>query len=143
MLPAKVTEIVTRNHEAVVTTFRKNGAVQMSIVTVGLYNNGVAFTASPGSAKLANLRRNQRCSLMISERDWSGYAVLEGYAQVLSPGVTDPEGFRLALREIYRTASGREHPDWEEFDKAVRDGPTLGDYRDARAYLLRYRITHS
>ena len=121
MLPAKVIEIMTRNHEAVVTTFRKNGAVQMSIVTVGPYRNGVAFTASPGSAKLANLGRNQRCSLMVSESDWSGYAVLEGYVQVLSPGVTDPEEFRLALREIYRVASGMEHPDWEEFDKAVRD----------------------
>ena len=126
MLPANVSEIVTRNHEAVVTTFRKNGAVQMSIVTVGPYSDGLAFTVSPGSAKLANFRRNQRCSLMVSELDWSGYAVLEGYAQLLSPGVTDPEELRLALREIYRAASGKEHPDWKEYDEAVRnDGRSL------------------
>ena len=94
----------------------------MSIVTVGPYGNGLAFTVSPGSAKLANLRRNQRCSLMVAEINWRGYAVLEGYAQVLSPGATDPEEFRIALREIYRaSASGKEHPDWEEFDEAVRD----------------------
>ena len=121
MLPAKVNEIVTRNREAVMTTFRKNSAVQLSIVTVGPYGDGLAFTVSPGSAKLANLRRNQRCSLMVSEINWGGYAVLEGYAQVLSPGATDPEEFRIALREIYRAASGKEHPDWEEFDEAVRD----------------------
>jgi PPOX class probable F420-dependent enzyme len=121
MLPAKVNEIVTRNRDAVMTTFRKNGAVQLSIVTVGPYGNGLAFTVSPGSAKLANLRRNQRCSLMVAEINWRGYAVLEGYAQVLSPGATDPEEFRIALREIYRAASGKEHPDWEEFDEAVRD----------------------
>ena len=121
MLPAKVSEILSRNRDAVVTTFRKNGAVQMSIVTVGVYGNGVAFTINPGSAKLANFKRNQRCSLMVSELDWSGFVVLEGYAQVLSPGTADPEEFRLLLREIYRSATGQEHPDWEEFDQAVQD----------------------
>jgi PPOX class probable F420-dependent enzyme len=121
MLPAKISEILSRNRDAVVTTFRKNGAVQMSIVTVGPYKDGVAFTINPGGAKLANFKRNPRCSLMVAEPDWSGFAVLEGYAQVLSPGATDPEEFKLLLREIYRTATGEEHPDWEEFDQAVRD----------------------
>ena len=39
----KVEEILAHNHESVFTTFRRNGAVQMSIVTVGVLNNGVAF----------------------------------------------------------------------------------------------------
>ena len=120
MLPHKVIEIITHNHEAVMTTFRKNGAVQMSIVTVGPYQDGLAFVVSPGSAKLANLRRNPRCSLMVAESNWWDYAVLEGYARLLSPGVTDSEELRLALREIYRAAGGKEHPDWEEYDQAVR-----------------------
>ena len=120
MLPHKVIEIITHNHEAVMTTFRKNGAVQMSIVTVGPYQDGLAFVVSPGSAKLANLRRNPGCSLMVAESNWWDYAVLEGYARLLSPGVTDSEELRLALREIYRAAGGKEHPDWEEYDQAVR-----------------------
>ena len=94
----KIEEIVALNHEAVFTTFRRNGAVQMSIVTVGVVNNGVAFTISPGSAKLANLRRNPRCSLMVSRRDWGNYAVLEGHAQVLSPDATPVEELKLTLR---------------------------------------------
>ena len=117
----KVEEILAYNHEAVFTTFRRNGAVQMSIVTVGVLNNGVAFTISPGSSKLANLRRNPRCSLMVSRRDWGDFAVLEGHAQVLSPNVTPIEELRLTLREVYRVAGGKEHPDWEEFDQAVQE----------------------
>jgi PPOX class probable F420-dependent enzyme len=116
----KIQDIVALNHEAVFITFRRSGAAQMSIVTVGLLDNGVAFTISPGSAKLANLRRNPRCSLMVSRRDWDDYAVLEGHAQVLSPDATSIEELRLTLREVYRAGSGKEHPDWEEFDQAVQ-----------------------
>jgi len=116
----KVKEIVAINHQAVFTTFRRSGAAQMSIVTVGVLDNGVAFTISPGSAKLANLRRKPRCSLMVSRSDWREYAVLEGSAQVLSPDATPAEDLRLTLREVYRAGSGKEHPDWEEFDRAVQ-----------------------
>ena len=53
--------------------------------------------------------------------DLRDYAVLEGRAQVLSPDGTPPEELRLTLRGVYRAASGKEHPDWEEYDQAVRD----------------------
>ena len=124
----KIKEIVALNHQAVFTTFRRNGAAQMSIVTVGVLTKGVAFTISPGSAKLANLRRNPRCSLMVSRSDWRDYAVLEGRAQVLSPAATPAEELRLTLREVYRVGSGKEHPDWEEFDQAVQ--------KDRRAAII-------
>jgi PPOX class probable F420-dependent enzyme len=121
MLLDKINEIVDLNHKAVFTTFRRNGAIQMSIVTVGVYGKGVAFTINRGSAKLANLRQNPRCSLMVSRSDWDDYAVLEGRAEVLSPDVTPAEELRLTLRGVYRAASGKEHPDWEEFDEALRE----------------------
>ena len=28
---------------------------------------------------------------------------------------------KLALRDIYRAAAGKEHPDWDEYDQAMRD----------------------
>ena len=112
----KIEEIVALNNSAVFTTFRRSGAAQMSIVTVGVLNDGVTFTISPGSAKLGNLRRNPRCSLMVSRSDWRDYAVL-----VLSPDTTPREELRLTLREVYRAGSGKEHPDWEEFDQAVKE----------------------
>ena len=117
----KIKEIVALNHQAVFTTFRRSGAAQMSIITAGVLDEGLAFTISPGSAKLANLKRTSRCSLMVSRGDWLEYAVLEGRAHVLSPNATPTEGLRLTLRKIYRAASGKEHPNWDEFDEAVQE----------------------
>ena len=119
MLDDKVREFVSDNRQAVLTTFRKNGAAQMSIVTVGAYGDGVGFTTTEDRAKLHNLVRDARCSLLVSKSDWWGYIVLEGKAEALRRGIADDDELRDALRGIYRAASSQEHPDWEEYDRAM------------------------
>ena len=119
MLPDNVRRFTTENHEGVLTCFRRNGAAQMSIVTCGAYEDGVAFTTTEDRAKLHNLRRNPRCSLLVSHPDWRPFVVLEGTARILSPGVTDADELREALRGVYRAASGQEHSNWEEYDQAM------------------------
>ncbi len=121
MLTEKVRAFVAQTHRGVITTFRRSGAAQMSIVSCGPLRNGVAFTVTEERAKLKNLRRDPRCSLLVSNESWWGFVVLEGRAQVLSADNTDAEELRLALRDTYRTASGEEHPDWDEYDQAMRD----------------------
>ena len=121
MLSDEVKAFVSQHHRGVLTTFRRNGAAQMSIVSCGLFRDDVAFTTTADRAKLGNLRRNLRCSLLVSQSDWWGYVVLEGQAVLLSPENTDAEELRLALRDVYRAAGGGEHPDWEEYDQAMRD----------------------
>ena len=39
----------------------------------------------------------------------------------MSADSTDAEELRLALRDVYRAASGEEHPDWDEYDRAMVD----------------------
>ena len=117
----KVRQFVAENHRGVLTTFRRNGAAQMSIVTCGPFRNGVAFTVTFDRAKLLNLKRDPRCSLLVAQEDWWGYVVLEGRAEILSADSTEPDDLRLALRDTYRTASGQEHPNWEEYDQAMRE----------------------
>ena len=119
MLPDKVRRFAEETHRGVLTTFRRSGAAQMSIISCGLFRDGVAFTVTEDRAKLWNPRRDPRCSLLVSRKNWWGFVVLEGHAQVLSAGDTDAEELRLALRDVYRTASGQEHPDWEECDQAM------------------------
>jgi PPOX class probable F420-dependent enzyme len=119
VLPDNVREFASRTHRGVLTTFRRNGAAQMSIVSCGPYRNGVTFTTTADRAKLLNLKRNPRCSLLISKEDWWGYVVLEGHAEILSDDNTDAREFRMALRDAYRAASGTEHPNWEEYDRAM------------------------
>ena len=120
MLPENVKSFVSENRQAVLTTFRRNGAAQMSIITVGPYRDGVAFTTTADRAKLINLKRNPQCSLLVSKQDWWGYVVLEGHAQVISSDNTDAEELKMALRDVYRAAAAKEHPDWDEYDEAMR-----------------------
>ena len=121
MLSDEVAAFVGRNHQAVLSTFRRSGAVQMSIITCGLYRDGVAFTTTADRAKLANLSRDSRCSLLVSSGDWWGYVVLEGHTEILSSRNTGAAELALILRDVYRTVSRVEHPDWEEYDQAMRD----------------------
>ena len=121
MLSEKVKTFVAQTHRGVVTSFRKNGQAQLSIVSCGPYRDGVAFTVTSTRSKLWNLKRDPRCSILVSQENWWGYVVLEGHAEILSADNTGPEELRLALRGVYRTCSGEEHSNWEEFDKAMVD----------------------
>ncbi len=119
MLDDKLRRFIGENRRGVLTTFRRNGSAQMSIITCGPLQDGVAFTTTEDRAKLRNLRRNSRCSLLVAREDWSAYVVLQGAARLLSPGSADANELRLALREVYRTAAASEHPDWDEYDRAM------------------------
>ena len=121
MLTDRVREFATGTHRGVLTTFRRNGAAQMSIISCGPFRDGVAFTVTEDRVKLWNLRRDARCSLLVSQENWRPFVVLEGHAQVLSAANTDAGELRLALRDVYRAASGQEHPNWEEYDRAMVD----------------------
>ena len=119
MLPANVEDFINANRQAVLTTFRASGAAQMSIVTIGAYGGGAGFTTTEDRAKLRNLARDSRCSLLVSTPDWGRYVVLEGRARLLRRGRNDDVEIRDALRDIYRAASGSEHPDWDDYDRAM------------------------
>ena len=121
MLSDNVREFLRQTHRGVLTTFRRDGGAQMSIVSCGPYGDGAAFTTTADRAKLLNLQRNPRCSLLVSQEDWRGYVVLEGQAQIVSTANSAPEEYRETLRDVYRTASGEEHPNWEEYDQAMLD----------------------
>ena len=121
MLSDNVKKFTTENHQGVLTCFRRNGMPQMSIVTCGAYRDCVAFTTTADRAKLIILKRDPRCALMVSKQDWWGYVVLEGRATILSPDNTGAEELREALRGVYRAATNRDHPNWEEYDQAMID----------------------
>ena len=105
---------------AVCTTYRRDGRPQMSLVTVGSMEGGLAFTTQGDRAKALNLGRDPRCALMVVTPDFRGYAVLDGDAELRTRENTDADKLRLDLREVYSAArGGQEHDNWEEYDKAM------------------------
>ena len=126
MLTDAQREFLTNHHNGALTTFRRNGAAQMSIVTCGLYGEGVAFTTTADRAKLRNLRRDPRCTILVGTDDWRNFVVLEGEVRLVGVDTTSAEEYRETLRSVYRTAAGREHPNWPEYDQAMRDDGRYG-----------------
>jgi PPOX class probable F420-dependent enzyme len=120
MLNEEVRQFISEHHKAVLSTFRKNGMAQLSVVVVGPFEGGAAFTTTADRSKLGNLKRDPRCSLLVSQDSWWGFVVLEGNARVMSADNTEPETLRMALREVYSSITG-EHPDWPAYDQAMLD----------------------
>ena len=121
MLEENIRAFLESTNRGVLTTFRRDGAAQMSIVTCGPYRDGVAFTTTASRAKLLNLKRDPRCSLLVSNENWWGFVVLDGMAQIISAENSSADEYRNALRDVYRTASGEEHSNWDEYDRAMLD----------------------
>ena len=103
------------NHRGVVTTTQKNGAAHDSIVVCGHYKDKMIFVSVMGnSRKVHNLRRDPRCTVLGVSDDWSKYVVVEGQAQLMDYSNTDPEEFRVHLRDAFRAVAlgadrGRRH----------------------------------
>ena len=122
MLPNNVREFVSENHLSTLSTFRRNGAIQLSLVLAGPYRDGIACSTPGDRAKYKNLLRDPRCSILVSKPDWfSGYVVIEGKAQIMDKDNTDPASLLSALRDVYRVTADSEHPDWDEYDQAMVD----------------------
>ena len=118
MFSESTNTFVQENHHGVLTTFRRSGAAQMSLILCAAYDDGVAFTTPGDRAKLRNLRRDPRCTLVVSQDDWWGYLVLEGRAKIMEADNTDADKLSDTLREVYDRISG-EHPDWDEYDRVM------------------------
>ena len=97
-------------------------------MTVGFHQGGAIFTTTKSRAKFINLSRNQDCSLLISSSDWRPYVVLEGNATIFSDDTTDPNTLKEVLRAAYKSAAGKEHPDWNDYDEAMK--------RDSRVAIV-------
>lgn len=123
----KARRFITTNPRAVLTTYRRDGQVQMSPVTAGVDAEGrVIISVTEDRAKTKNARRDPRVALCaFSEGFYGPWVQVEGRAEFADgPDRID------ALVDYYRTLVG-EHDDWGEYRAAM--------LRDRRV-LLRFEI---
>jgi PPOX class probable F420-dependent enzyme len=110
-----------RHHRGVITTYQPDGSMHASIVVCGAYQGHAAFVIVRGkSVKTRNLRRDPRCTVLAVTDNWRSWVSVEGEAQLLDYHNTDAEEMRVKLREVYRACGDRDHPDWQEYDQAMR-----------------------
>ena len=114
----QIEQFIHDNPQGVLTSFRRNGMPQLSIVTVYPRDGGVGISITETRMKFKNLLRDPRCSVLISHVDWwSGFLVFEGKAELVHSGNTDAETLRKARRRIFSATTRRRSKDWEEYDR--------------------------
>ncbi|MDH3247808.1 MAG: PPOX class F420-dependent oxidoreductase [Acidimicrobiia bacterium] len=113
-------EFVGRHHKGVLATVRSNGLPQMSNIVFSAIDGAVWVSVTDGRAKTANLRREPRAVLHVTTTEFTEYAVMECDAELTDVALDPTDATIAALRRLYRNISG-EHPDWDEFDRAMID----------------------
>lgn len=108
---------VRDRHHVVLVTRRRDGTPQLSPVAAGVDGEGrVVIATYPERAKVHNLRRDPRASLLVLSDDWDGpWVQIDGSGEVLDlPEAVEP------LVEYFRVIAG-EHDDWDEYRQAMVD----------------------
>ncbi|MGH3317033.1 MAG: TIGR03618 family F420-dependent PPOX class oxidoreductase [Nocardioidaceae bacterium] len=126
---ATFAELVPLDHGlCVVSTLRRDGSVQTSVVNGGVLAHPltgaqvVGLVATGGSRKLHNLRADSRATI-VCRAGWQ-WAAVEGDAEIIGPDDPHPdvdgEALRRLLREVFQAAGGT-HDDWETYDRVMAE----------------------
>ncbi len=112
-------EFIRPRHHGVLLTRRSDAWPQSSLVSMGLVESAdassrIVVSSYPERAKVHNLRRDPRVSMVVQSDDWNGeWVQVDGTAEVIDlPDALD------GLCEYFRVISG-EHPDWDEYRAAM------------------------
>ena len=120
-------ELVPVDHGlCVLSTVRRDGSVQASVVNAGVLPHPltgtqvVGLVATGGSRKLHNLRADPRATI-VARAGWQ-WAAVEGNAQIVGPDDPHPsidsQALRALLRNIFQAAGGT-HDDWDTYDRVM------------------------
>ncbi len=117
-LSPQIEQFLHDNPQGVITSFRRNGMPQLSIVTVYPRDGGVGVSITETRVKFKNFLRDPRCSLLVSHADWwSGFLVFEGTVEMTHSGNADPETLKMARRHVFSATTRRRSPSWEDYDR--------------------------
>jgi len=125
-------------HQSILTTIKRDGRPQLSNVGhAGGEDSLIRVSITATRAKYHNLRRTPWAALHVNGSDFWSYAVLECDAE-LSEVAADPHDATVEeLVALYRQVAGKDHPDWEEYRRAmVTDRRVVLRLRPQRAYGL-------
>ena len=122
-------DLVSSDHGlCVVSTLRRDGSIQASVVNAGVLPHPitgaevVGLVAAGGSRKLHNLRADPRATIVV-RAGWR-WATAEGVGEIIGPDDPHPdvdgEALRLLLRDVFRAAGGT-HDDWDTYDRVMAD----------------------
>ena len=134
--------LAANHHLGGLAALKRDGRPQLSMVNYAFDPQAdggplVRVSVVDGRAKVANLRRDPRASLLVTSGDGWSYAVLEGDAELSPVARAEDDATVDELVELFRTIRGQDHPDWDEYRAAmVADGRLVLRLRVTRVYGL-------
>jgi len=110
-------DFVRTHDRTVLSTRRRDGRPQMSLVNAGLVDGLVCISSRGPLAKVRNIRRDPEVSVLIfTDAFFGSWVQIDGRAEI----VDQPAALDL-LVTVYRAIAG-EHPDWDDYRAAmIRD----------------------
>lgn len=114
-------------------TLRRSGRPQTSNVVYAVRGEQVLISLTEDRAKTKNLRRDPRATLHVSTPDLSAWAAVDGDAQLSAVSTSPGDETGRALAALYVEIAGADHPDWDEFHRAMVE---------ERRLLLTLSLTH-
>jgi uncharacterized protein len=127
--------IVTGANLGTLATIRRDGRPQLSNVNYHFDVDRalVRVSLTDGRAKVANMRRDPRASLLVNASSGWTFAVADADVE-LTPVASSPDDATVEeLIEVYRLVSGKEHPDWDDYRRAMVED---------RRLVGRFHVTH-
>ncbi len=114
----------TRTH-AVLITIRADGRAQSSDVVYALDGETLVISVTDDRAKTANMRRDPRVVVHLSEPESWSYVSFDGTVE-LTPVTTEPgDETSDALCAYYEQVAGKPHDDWDDYRRAMIDEKRL------------------
>ena len=131
----QISEFIAARKLGTLATLKRDGRPQLSNVsyTYDADTGLVRMSLTGDRAKVKNLQRDSRASMLVQGQDGWLYAVVEGDME-LSAITTEPDDDAAEeLVEVYRAVAGKDHPDWDEYRAAMIE---------QRRLVGRLRISH-
>lgn len=115
---------------AVLITIRSDGRPQSSDITYVVdADDSVVISLTDGRAKTANIRRDPRVVLHITEPSSWSYLSLDGTIELTEVARSIDDETTDALVDYYERAAGKPHPDWADYRKSmVAEGRLLARF---------------
>jgi PPOX class probable F420-dependent enzyme len=115
-------EFARGRHQGVLVTIRRDGRPQLSNISYLMEPDGsTRISVTQDRAKTKNLRRDHRAELYVVGDTFWQYAVLDGTVQLSPPAAEPGDDVVGELVEIYREIRGEDHPDWDDYRRAMVD----------------------
>jgi len=106
---------------AVLITLRKDGRAQSSDIAYTIVDGQFWISLTDSRAKTANMRRDNRVVLHITEPGSWSYISFDGTVELTPVTTATDDATADQLVDYYERVAGQAHPDWDEYRQAMID----------------------